>query len=155
MLPHERHNALLGQMRCLASLAEWERLSELCRWEDVQWGFPPLTPPLSFPPPLSLPPLLPPPSLLLFSITSLPPPLYPPPSPPRRHEWRKSEPHMRREMGMLAAHAAWHMNHWDEMLTYVDTVDSPEPPQSQTAAGAFLRAVLCIRHDSFDLAKVD
>jgi hypothetical protein len=24
--------ALLGKMRCLASLAEWEKLSSLCRW---------------------------------------------------------------------------------------------------------------------------
>ncbi len=31
--PHERHNALLGKMRCLASLAEWERLSNLCGQE--------------------------------------------------------------------------------------------------------------------------
>uniref|UniRef100_A0A7R9YR22 Serine/threonine-protein kinase TOR n=1 Tax=Chlamydomonas euryale TaxID=1486919 RepID=A0A7R9YR22_9CHLO len=101
MLPHERHSALLGQMRCLASLAEWERLSEMCR-----------------------------------------------------QEWRKSEPHMRREMGMLAAHAAWHMGHWDAMTTYVDTVDSSEigMAASQTAAGAFLRAVLCVRDSSFDAA---
>jgi FKBP12-rapamycin complex-associated protein len=100
MLPHERYSALLGQMRCLASLAEWERLSELSR-----------------------------------------------------REWRKSEPHMRREMGMLAAHAAWHMGHWDAMATYVDTVDNSDVPTSQTAAGAFLRAVLCIRDSSFDAAR--
>ncbi|GAX78992.1 hypothetical protein CEUSTIGMA_g6432.t1 [Chlamydomonas eustigma] len=99
--PHERYKAKLGQMRSLAALAEWERLSELC------------------------------------SI-----------------EWRKSEPHMRREMSMIAAHAAWHMGHWEAMATYVDTVDSPEAPRSHTAAGAFLRAALYVKMDKFDLAKV-
>jgi FKBP12-rapamycin complex-associated protein len=58
----EYHTALLGKMRCLASLAEWENLSNLCRTE-----------------------------------------------------WRKSEPHVRREMALIAAHAAWHMGAWDEM----------------------------------------
>ena len=32
----------------------------------------------------------------------------------------------RREMSMIAAHAAWHMCNWDEMSVYVDTVDSPD-----------------------------
>lgn len=44
--------ALLGKMRCLASLAEWQKLSALCRIE-----------------------------------------------------WRRSEPHLRKEMALLAAHA--------------------------------------------------
>ena len=81
-------------MRCLASLAEWENLSNLCRTE-----------------------------------------------------WRKSEPHVRREMALIAAHAAWHMGAWDEMAMYVDTVDNPEAvgPNSHTPTGAFLRAVLCVR----------
>lgn len=54
--PHERHNAILGEMRCLAALGEWDKLSNRCHVE-----------------------------------------------------WKKSELHMRREMGMLAATAAWHM----------------------------------------------
>lgn len=53
-------------MRCLASLAEWELLSNLCRTE-----------------------------------------------------WRKSEPHVRREMALIAAHAAWHMGAWEEMAGWV------------------------------------
>ena len=57
-------------------------------------------------------------------------------------------------MSMIAAHAAWHMGHWEAMATYVDTVDSADTPQSQTAAGAFLRAALCVKEDAFDLAKV-
>ncbi|GIL44136.1 hypothetical protein Vafri_1666 [Volvox africanus] len=98
----EYHTALLGKMRCLANLAEWENLSNLCR-----------------------------------------------------SEWRKSEPHVRREMAMIAAHAAWHMGAWDEMASYVDTVDNPDAgPQSQSAAGAFLRAVLCVRGNQFDAARV-
>ena len=43
---------MLGKMRCLASLAEWQKLSALCRVE-----------------------------------------------------WRRSEPHLRKEMALLAAHA--------------------------------------------------
>ncbi|GIL87381.1 hypothetical protein Vretimale_1690 [Volvox reticuliferus] len=98
----EYHTALLGKMRCLANLAEWENLSNLCR-----------------------------------------------------SEWRKSEPHVRREMAMIAAHAAWHMGAWDEMASYVDTIDNPDAgPQSQSAAGAFLRAVLCVRGNQFDAARV-
>ncbi|GLC61314.1 hypothetical protein PLESTB_001742500 [Pleodorina starrii] len=98
----EYHTALLGKMRCLANLAEWENLSSLCRTE-----------------------------------------------------WRKSEPHVRREMAMIAAHAAWHMGAWEEMAAYVDTIDNPDAaPQSHTATGAFLRAVLCVRGNQFDAAKV-
>ena len=33
LTPYERHNALMGQMRSLASLAEWETLSDLCSRE--------------------------------------------------------------------------------------------------------------------------
>ncbi|PNW79096.1 hypothetical protein CHLRE_09g400553v5 [Chlamydomonas reinhardtii] len=98
----EYHTALLGKMRCLASLAEWENLSNLCRTE-----------------------------------------------------WRKSEPHVRREMALIAAHAAWHMGAWDEMAMYVDTVDNPEAvgPNSHTPTGAFLRAVLCVRANQFEAAR--
>lgn len=146
----EYHTALLGKMRCLASLAEWEKLSALCRLE-----------------------------------------------------WRKSEPHMRKEMALIAAHAAWHMSAWDEMAIYVDTVDTSggsssggssttsggagataragpgalmlrQPPAAsgrvsftgglggsdsgttvggQTATGAFLRSVLCIRNGQYDVAQ--
>ncbi len=31
---------------------------------------------------------------------------------------------MRKEMALIAAHAAWHMNAWDEMAIYVDSVDA-------------------------------
>lgn len=71
----------------------------------------------------------------LTSAKPLPPIPSPTPLPPCSREWRKSEPHMRREMGMIAAHAAWHMGHWDEMSVYVDTVDSHEVPQSQVCGG--------------------
>ena len=36
LTPHERHMALLGQMRSLAALAEWERLSTLCSREWIK-----------------------------------------------------------------------------------------------------------------------
>ena len=54
-------------------------------------------------------------------------------------------PPSRREMSMIAAHAAWHMGQWEEMEVYVETIDNPEMPSYTTATGAFLRAVLCIR----------
>uniref|UniRef100_A0A7S3R516 Serine/threonine-protein kinase TOR n=1 Tax=Dunaliella tertiolecta TaxID=3047 RepID=A0A7S3R516_DUNTE len=99
---HEYYSALLGKMRCLASLAEWDVLSGLCK---VEWG--------------------------------------------------KSEPHMRREMAMISAHAAWHMGLWDDMSIYVDTVDPPDgPPGSQTPTGAFLRAVLSARSSRFEVARL-
>jgi FKBP12-rapamycin complex-associated protein len=108
--------ALLGKMRCLASLAEWDQLAALCR-----------------------------------------------------SEWRKSEPHMRKEMAVIAAHAAWHMGAWDEMAVYVDSVDASggggsgawadTPPAlggvggASAATGAFLRSVLCIRSGVFPAAQ--
>ena len=57
-------------------------------------------------------------------------------------------------MSMIAAHAAWHMGHWEAMATYVDTVDNADVPQSQTASGAFFRAALCVKEDAFEQAKV-
>lgn len=40
---------------------------------------------------------------------------------------------MRKEMSLIAAHAAWHMGQWDEMAVYVDTVDSGPGGSSNTA----------------------
>lgn len=60
---------------------------------------------------------------------------------------------MRREMAMIAAHAAWHMGAWDEMAVYVDTVDAPDA-SLHTATGAFLRAVLAVRNNQFPAARV-
>ena len=135
---------------------------------------------------------------------------------------------MRKEMSLIAAHAAWHMGEWEEMAVYVDTVDSgpggsnspahiaaaaslalqQQQQQQQlmlrspsltaltgaaaangssrgsnrvfklvgdasaaaaaaaaaggggsggaaSSTGAFLRAVLCIKHDQHDLAQVN
>lgn len=57
-------------------------------------------------------------------------------------------------MAMIASHAAWHMQSWDEMATYVDTVDNPEGgPTGQTATGAFLRAVMCVRSNLVSSAE--
>ncbi|MEW5308376.1 MAG: hypothetical protein WDW38_000344 [Sanguina aurantia] len=96
----EYQGALLGKMRCLASLAEWETLSSLCR---VEWG--------------------------------------------------RSESHMRREMSVIAAHASWHMESWDEMGVYVDTLDAPDL-LAPTATGAFLRAVLSTHHSEYANARL-
>ena len=84
--------------RCLAALAEWERLSSLCR-----------------------------------------------------AEWRRAEPHVRREVAPLAAHAAWHMGHWNEMANY--TAELAGHDSSDTSAGFFLSAVLSVHEKDFDSAK--
>lgn len=87
-----------GGPRCLASLAEWERLSVLVR-----------------------------------------------------KEWRRQESAAQREMAPLAAHAAWHMGHWDEMGTFVDALKALEKPA--TSEVAFLEAVLHVRQDDHAAAK--
>lgn len=57
-------------------------------------------------------------------------------------------------MALIAAHAAWQMGQWQEMTVFVDAVDTPDMPQVQsTATGAFLRSVLCVRHNQFDAAR--
>uniref|UniRef100_A0A7S1SYY6 Serine/threonine-protein kinase TOR n=1 Tax=Tetraselmis chuii TaxID=63592 RepID=A0A7S1SYY6_9CHLO len=92
-------DAALGRLRCLAALAEWERLGELCR-----------------------------------------------------DTWRRVEPHVRREMAPIAAHAAWHMGQWEEMHTYVETIDANVGSSSST--GAFLKAVLCVRRGENTAAMI-
>lgn len=62
-----------------------------------------------------------------------------------RTEWRKSEPHMRKEMSLIAAHAAWHMGEWEEMAIYVDTVDSG-PGGSNNPAHLVAAASLALQH---------
>lgn len=62
-------DALLGQCRCLAALAEWDKLFGVCRGE-----------------------------------------------------WQRVEPHVRREMAPIAAHAAWQLGDWGAMRQYVDVV---------------------------------
>lgn len=62
-----------------------------------------------------------------------------------RTEWRKSEPHMRKEMSLIAAHAAWHMGEWEEMAIYVDTVDSG-PGGSNNPAHLAAAASLALQH---------
>lgn len=67
-----------------------------------------------------------------------------------RVEWRKSEPHVRKEMSLIAAHAAWHMNQWEEMAIYVDTVDSG--PGGSSSSGmtmsASFQALQALQHNS-------
>lgn len=84
--------------RCLASLAEWERLSVLVR-----------------------------------------------------KEWRRQESSAQRELAPLAAHAAWHMGHWEEMGTFVDALKTLERPA--TSEVAFLQAVLHVRRDNHAAAR--
>ena len=60
---------------------------------------------------------------------------------PYRTEWRKSEPHMRKEMSLIAAHAAWHMGQWEEMAVYVDTVDSGPGGSNSPAHQATVHAL--------------
>ncbi len=68
-----------------------------------------------------------------------------------RAEWRRAEPHVKREMAPMAAHAAWHMGQWGEMDTYVHTMNRDSTPDD--SAGAFLTAVLNVHGGSHAVAK--
>ncbi|DBA66640.1 TPA: hypothetical protein ACH3X2_002209 [Trebouxia sp. C0005] len=70
-----------------------------------------------------------------------------------RAEWRRVEPHVKREMAPIAAHAAWHMGAWDEMAGYVDIMNNRQTPDS--SAGAFLTAVLEVQNKQWSTAKVN
>lgn len=57
---------------------------------------------------------------------------------------------MRKEMSLIAAHAAWHMNQWEEMAIYVDTVDSGPGGSSSTGMtmSASFQALQALQHNS-------
>lgn len=65
-----------------------------------------------------------------------------------RKEWKYAEPHVRREMASLAAHAAWHMGHWDEMSNYTNEMHA-----SNSSTGTFLNAVLAVHNQNLEAAK--
>ena len=65
-----------------------------------------------------------------------------------REEWNTAEPHTRREMAGLAAHAAWHMSHWDEMSEYTSDMRTQE-----SSTGSFLIAVQAVHNQNFAAAK--
>ena len=88
--------ALLGQCRCLAALAEWDKLFAVCRGE-----------------------------------------------------WARVEPHVRREMAPIAAHAAWQLSDWQAMRQYVDVVAHGH---GGGAEGAFLSAVINIKNMDYSAA---
>ncbi|KDD76204.1 FAT domain-containing protein, partial [Helicosporidium sp. ATCC 50920] len=88
--------ALLGQCRCLAALAQWEELFDVCR-----------------------------------------------------SEWNHLEPQVRRELAPIAAHAAWQLGDWMHMQQYVDIINVQA---SNNSEGAFLSAVLDVRHKDYDKA---
>ncbi|KAI3435635.1 hypothetical protein D9Q98_001694 [Chlorella vulgaris] len=92
-------DALLGQCRCLAALAEWDKLFEVCRGE-----------------------------------------------------WVRVEPHVRREMAPIAAHAAWQLGDWRAMRQYVDVVVHGQ--SAGGAEGAFLSAVISIKNQEYAAAAV-
>ena len=58
---------------------------------------------------------------------------------------------MHPQMAHLGANAAWHMGHWDEMATYVSSIESEEGPELST--GSFLSAVLNVRHGNYTAAR--
>ncbi|KAL4435039.1 hypothetical protein ABPG77_003864 [Micractinium sp. CCAP 211/92] len=92
-------DALLGQCRCLAALAEWDKLFAVCR-----------------------------------------------------SEWSRVEPHVRREMAPIAAHAAWQLGDWGAMRQYVDVVAHGQAAGG--AEGAFLSAVIAVKNQDYAAAAV-
>lgn len=65
-----------------------------------------------------------------------------------RKEWKHAEPHVRRDMAGLAAHAAWHMGQWEEMAAYTH-----EMRTNDTSTGSFLLAVQAVHNQNLDAAK--
>lgn len=65
-----------------------------------------------------------------------------------RKEWKRAEPHVRRDMAGLAAHAAWHMGHWQEMAAYTHEMRAMD-----SSTGAFLTAVQAVHNQDFGTAK--
>ena len=51
-------------------------------------------------------------------------------------------------MAGLAAHAAWHMGHWDEMALYTN-----EMRTTDSSTGSFLSAVQAVHDQDFARAK--
>ena len=74
------------QCRCLAALAEWDKLFAVCRGE-----------------------------------------------------WARVEPHVRREMAPIAAHAAWQLGDWAAMRQYVDVVTHGQVCVCVGGGGAVMR----------------
>eukprot|EP00887_Chlorella_sp_A99_P006163 scaffold3.g6163.t1 len=91
--------ALLGQCRCLAALAEWDKLLGVCRGA-----------------------------------------------------WTRVEPHVRREMAPIAAHAAWQLGDWAGMRLYVDVVNHGASAAA-TSEGSFLSAVLNVKNCEYGMAS--
>ncbi|KAL2621813.1 hypothetical protein R1flu_002018 [Riccia fluitans] len=83
-----------------------------------------------------------------------------------RESWAPAEHARRLEMAPMAASAAWNMEEWDEMDRYVSCLDDGSDPNvrmsthsatgsgSGSSDGAFFRAVLCVRRQKYDEARV-
>lgn len=91
--------ALLGQCRCLAALAEWDKLFLVCQ-----------------------------------------------------QQWTRVEPHVRREMAPIAAHAAWQLGDWQHMKQYVDVVNHGHSGTG-SSEGSFLSAVLHVKNGDYHAAQ--
>ena len=68
-----------------------------------------------------------------------------------RDEWNSIEPHVRREMAPIAAHAAWQLGDWVAMQRYVEVVAS-HGQHAGGAEGAFLSAVISIKNQAYEAA---
>ncbi|KAG6466858.1 hypothetical protein ZIOFF_075342 [Zingiber officinale] len=82
-----------------------------------------------------------------------------------REQWTAAEPGARLEMAPMAASAAWNMGEWDHMAEYVSKLDDGDDSKlrmlgSTTASGdgssngAFFRAVLMVRREKYDEARL-
>ena len=61
-----------------------------------------------------------------------------------RQKWAVvQEPEYRKEMAPIAAHAAWQLGDWGQMKQFVDIINRE---QSNNSEGAFLSAVLSLKH---------
>ncbi|XP_074572810.1 serine/threonine-protein kinase TOR [Curcuma longa] len=82
-----------------------------------------------------------------------------------REQWMAAEPGARLEMAPMAASAAWNMGEWDHMAEYVSKLDDGDDSKlrllgNTTASGdgssngAFFRAVLMVRREKYDEARL-
>ena len=105
-----RREASLGQMRCLAALAEWEALGRLCAREWDASGTPVSA------------------NDTRFETSESPESPETPSSPPKARA--SADAAMRARMAPLATQAAWHLGDWRRMETYCASIPNLSGDQS-------------------------
>eukprot|EP00741_Cyanophora_paradoxa_P013831 tig00020710_g13351.t1 len=64
-----------------------------------------------------------------------------------REVWSGGDAEFRRQLGPLAANAAWGLSQWDELAEYVEGIDAG------SVEGSFFRAIQAVHREQYDEAK--